>query len=589
MNIRLVSIFILLGINVFAFAGIKYYVNGNTGNNSNNGTSPSTAFQTINYAAGQANFGDTILVMEGIYTNPSYGVYEFFKNQSDCTIYINNKNPGANQYNYLVIKPYENDRVILRGDGLMIVHIKNSSYIKVEGFEVYGEVENIPLDSALQYQFLYLDEDDNIKYRLPPFTPIEVVEDTILPILPPGIKRPTYFNTSGMGAMNCHHIEFSSNYVHHMPGEGIRSFDSDFIIFKDNEVHDCSRRSSTGVHGMSVYTMISMGTEPDSFTIKMTQNRVHHNYNELYSWSSTKTFINPHIDEGKGITVQRCTASRDWDIGRILIENNIAYENGLSGIHANEGERVEIRNNSLYNNHYSGVGNNHGISLQSSYDIKIRNNIVTRNSTGYSISVSSNSTNIVINRNMVVGTLNSTANNIATNTSYTDPKYYNPAEYVFRLKSTSQAINFPNVNNAPPIDFYGNVRDNNPDLGAAEYITGCTTIVTSSNDSGTGTLRDKLNCAQEGDTITFAANISSCTLNNALYNTKNVFIKGPVANYVNINQNQTNPPLFPRFINKPSKTLKLQNIRFQNSGNTNESSQVINHGKMIIMGNVIVK
>lgn len=76
-----------------------------------------------------------------------------------------------------------------------------------------------------------------------------------------------------------------------------------------NTVYDCSRRSSTGAHGLSLYTFNNnrdpQNRDFDGQRILITQNKVYKNFYELISWLSKKTFINPVIDEGKGITIQR--------------------------------------------------------------------------------------------------------------------------------------------------------------------------------------------------------------------------------------------------------------------------------------------
>lgn len=67
----------------------------------------------------------------------------------------------------------------------------------------------------------------NIQERVPKELNGTQIGNLDLPVLN-GIIRPTYFNTSGISVNSSHHIDIVNNTVYKMPGEGIRSFTSDF-------------------------------------------------------------------------------------------------------------------------------------------------------------------------------------------------------------------------------------------------------------------------------------------------------------------------------------------------------------------------
>jgi hypothetical protein len=581
----LLPLFLLIGLSNL-LGQTNYYVKPTGVDSPTRGLSPSNPFKTINYGVARLGPGDTLNIMEGEYANATFGDYNFFKPQTDCAIYMNNKNGTATAN--IVVRKYKNDPVILKGDGLAVVHVKNSSYIKIQNLEVFGEVNNIPLDTALQYQFLYKDSLGQLLYRMPPLSPPSVVNQAVLPFLPLNIVRPTYFNTMGIIVVSSEHVDILDNYVHHMPGEGIRGVSSDFMKFNRNEVHDCSRRSAAGVHGMSLYTMIS-GGNVDTVTIQMNENRIHHNYNEVYSWSSTKDSITAHIDEGKGITVQRCTASRGWTNGKIQIQNNLCYRNGLAGIQNNEGERVEIYNNSLYKNHFSheqtGVGSQIGISAQGSRDIIIKNNIVvvdTLTTNGNAIQLLSSTANIQIDKNIVVGSLNNAAKSKATNTIFTDPQYLNPAQHIFRLKSTSPAIN-ASVAGAPTTDFYGKQRSGTADLGAIEYLTSCTPLVTIAANDGAGSLRQIMGCALEGDTIKFLAGVNP-NISAPLIIDKQLTIIGNSSSDLTTITQDLSLANKAQLIIQPSKVLNISNLHFVNMGSVYDVPSINVYGRLNAIG-----
>ena len=88
-----------------------------------------------------------------------------------------NGTPG----NYISFKPYDNT-TILKGDGANILRVTNSSYLRIEGFEIYGEVNNIPLSTALDLQFLW-DSLGTVVYRVPPGTSDSEIENMSFSIL----------------------------------------------------------------------------------------------------------------------------------------------------------------------------------------------------------------------------------------------------------------------------------------------------------------------------------------------------------------------------------------------------------------------
>lgn len=464
----ILCLIITLNIN----AQSNWYVS-TTGTNTSTGGSFSAPFKTVTYAATKASPGDTILVMGGTYTNTTYGTYDIWKVEQ--TVRINNFNPTGIP-NYLTIKPYNNQAVKFKGDGDIIFQIRNSSYITVQGFEIEGEVNNIPLDSALKYQFCYKDVNGNIQYRVPPNTPPSVVATMTFNVLS-NVTRTSLHNALGLLAQNSHHINMYNNHVHHLPGTGLRAFQCDYVNVKRNAIHDNSRRSSVGNHGLVFHSSKSIDNA-DTAKIFISDNKVHHNYNEVYSWSELKTFITPHIDEGKGISMQKNTWANGWHHGIIRIENNLAYFNGFSGVHVNEGVRFDIFNNTCYYNSFSGGGINIGISAQGGDTIRITNNISVTDPAvnGFAISTSGG-VGYTVSNNVIIGSVDTDITNIATNTyTSTNTLFTNPTTFNFSLLSGTIPINNGLSAFAPQKDFFGTQRDAMPDIGAVEY-TMLTTII----------------------------------------------------------------------------------------------------------------
>ena len=103
---------------IFSINSTTYYVS-ESGSNSNNGLTPATAFETLQYAADIVSAGDSVLVLQGNYVG-----FDIRKNGS--------------QNSPIVFKTIESDVVVdernsVTPDG---INIENASWIFIDGFEV---------------------------------------------------------------------------------------------------------------------------------------------------------------------------------------------------------------------------------------------------------------------------------------------------------------------------------------------------------------------------------------------------------------------------------------------------------------------
>ncbi|MCH2224591.1 MAG: T9SS type A sorting domain-containing protein [Crocinitomicaceae bacterium] len=507
---QLVLLVLSILFNTTGNTQVIYHVDQVNGDNSNNGITSSSAFQSIDSAIDVVNPSDTILIM-GMYTNSSYNSAYTYSSEHDPHLWhaenaIKINNLHGNSAAYITIKAYDNS-TILKGDGANIFRVSNSSYLRIEDFEIEGEVQNIPLTTANALQFVYIDVDNTVDSNNPTALEIKYRDqdcisnctvDTVVngeiysDISSMNIARPSYIDTRGLYLSNVHHIDIINNVIHDMPGGGLRVSNCEDINIRENEIYACSRKSYSGTHGLVVTKATSTRTT-DDYRISIIRNKVHHNYNEQYSWSPSKTIITPHIDEGKGISLQRnqTTNSINWDHGRILVENNICYYNGFSGIHSNDGNRIDFINNTSYFNSYtksitegitSNNGGNIGISAQGGSDIRIVNNISIIDKNLSKSAISSNLTaadGLIVKNNIIYGTdLNGVTDTISedsdisilqVNTQKIDPLFVAPLNFDFSLQQNSPAINTASVLEAPVTDYFGTNRDMNPDIGAIEY------------------------------------------------------------------------------------------------------------------------
>lgn len=471
-----------------SFGQTNWYVDQETGDDANSGESIDEAFASVEYAVAEhVSPGDTVLI-RGVYKNPSYNDgYEFAGDINDPqiwkfenTIKINELHGSADAY--ITFKSYDNTTII-KGDASNIFRVTNSSYLKIIGFEMEGEVNNISIETALALQFLYRNAGETESlYRVEPGTTTEEIEEMTFPLLD-NVSRPSYTDTRGLYMSAVHHIEIVDNHIHHTPGTGLRVAECDYIKIIGNELDNNSRRSYSGTHALVVTKATSFDTE-EGYKIFILENEVHHNYNEIFSWAPTKTIITPRIDEGKGISLQRNQVVSGWTHGRFLVANNVTYWNGFSGVHSNAGTRMDFINNTAYFNSYTNsityeddpAGNNIGVSTSSGDDIKIINNVIYIDATwgGFPIS-SASTTALTVSNNLVYGVgaelnLDADLDDIETDQTLANPQFIDTVNFNFALKESSPAIDIANASVAPVDDFYGQVRDDNPDLGAIEFV-----------------------------------------------------------------------------------------------------------------------
>jgi hypothetical protein len=459
-----------------------YYVgptDDTTASDSNGyGTSRSQPFATVNYATQQLDgVGGTIILLDGEYHNDNYNDGNIWKNNQH-TIRINNKH--GTETNPIVIKGDSPDGHVLHGDADNIFQLRTSTYIILEDLNIEGEVNNISLDDAWTHRFDYMIQGDSEVYQRedPNASESDIEGKTYPDISQLNILRPSYYTTNGLLVQSCRYVIVRNCRVGYAPGTGLRIQSSDFVTVENNIVHNSSRRSSVGNHGMVIHSVTNnvggVTINDNGYRIKIIGNTVHENYNEVYSWSSLKTFITPHIDEGKGITVQKTDSNFDNGSGRILIANNLVYGNGFSGVHTNFATKVDIYHNTAVENTASGKGVNVGISVSDSSDVNVINNVAYStndfNGNVYSTDIDNPvDENIIFASNVAVGNINQRLDeNDFIIASVATLKMESSAPYRLFTGSLGENVGDSTVLSTVPLDKDGMTRSNPPDLGAFE-------------------------------------------------------------------------------------------------------------------------
>ncbi|WP_375474586.1 right-handed parallel beta-helix repeat-containing protein [uncultured Nostoc sp.] len=310
-----------------------YYVSG-IGNDKNSGLSSSSAFRTIQKAANLTNPGDTVLIMNGVYRNAKPG-----GNVVSIT-----RSGTANAW--IKFKAYPRHRPKIQHNGWQGIFIhKAASYIEINGLEVIGNNANITLDYAISQK----------TNKQNPLT------------------NGNCINVDGRKDGRSHHINIVNNKVHGCGGAGISAIESDYVTIDNNEVFDNAWYSVYGCSGISILNSWNSDNKR-GYKMFVTNNKTYNN--RMYiPWIAVGK-----ITDGNGIIIDSTRNQDNSKLGAYkgytLVKNNLAFNNGGSGIHAFLSEHVDIVNNTAVLNNQSPELNGGQIFAHTSSDVKIIRNIL---------------------------------------------------------------------------------------------------------------------------------------------------------------------------------------------------------------------
>lgn len=425
-----------------AFA-VDYYVSALTGSDSNNGLTSTSAFRTIQKAADHTNPGDFVYIMNGTYseTKVLFSIH--------ATVLHISRSGNANAY--ITYKNYTGHKPKISGVNCRwnCVRIR-ANYIRFEGIELEGPNQNITYEEARAMYDYYVT------------TPSASRDWNLIGTM----------NTNGLslggdmvGNVPWHHIEVKNCVVHDFQGGGIGGSDFDYITIENNVVYNNSWYGMYATSGISVFHSRDFDTNTSSYK-NLVRGNICHNNKTLIPWAGRDILSDGNgiiIDDNKNTQVTGGTPYA----GKTLVENNVSYNNGGSGIHAYSSNNIDIINNTAYNNGivvaYPEIYGLDGAN------VNIYNNIMYARTGG---ACNSNAGGTTYDYNIY---FNGPASRQGANDLVTDPKFVKLAldeTADFKLRNTSPAIN-SGTNAAgkfSPVDINGVARPvgAKPDRGAYE-------------------------------------------------------------------------------------------------------------------------
>ncbi len=155
-------------------------------------------------------------------------------------------------------------------------------------------------------------------------------------------------NDYGWGILtrNNHHVRVVGNEISGMAVGGITSVEATNLDFVGNTVYENSFWGPEQGSGISLWRSRDAGTEAgaDGYHDRITRNVVYRNENKVPSEALGGTTIT----DGNGIIIDGTT---DFDYrGRILVANNVVFDNGGRGVLVLNSSKVDVVHNTTFHN-----------------------------------------------------------------------------------------------------------------------------------------------------------------------------------------------------------------------------------------------
>jgi hypothetical protein len=374
---RLIGVFLTLAAGISA--GTNYYISSSGGSDSNNGTSPSSAwksFSKLNTEWNNINPGDTILIKRGDYFAPSsignLAVIEFPINKSGV------------EGSPIVIGAYGSGELpVISGENLSgffhLIRISGGAFLTFQDLHLKGKIYVRAVDNdfgAYHLRFLRLKFDGGFIIFYNPFQPASTPEpNSAPPIHNIEIAHSEFLYPDGPDCINLG-ATTGHNWIHHNKFYGVNEEAIDISGGDSNRI-EYNLISGTGVNGMKIHSQFTkqknllirgnlvLGSDSYSLALQNVENaRVHNNTfigngNALFvGWLNSNP---PQISnlENTALDLYNNYIENNIFVGGVIVTRaaNVVYNymNGTQGFLSQDHVWEDnYFNNNIY--YYSGLG-----------------------------------------------------------------------------------------------------------------------------------------------------------------------------------------------------------------------------------------
>ncbi len=330
-----------------------YYVSA-SGSDKADGRTEATAFLTIKNAVAAAQEGDTVLVMDGVY--PLGGGVSFEKSGTPAKWITLKRAPGA--------KPR-----LEFASWSGFAFKKGAAFVEINGLEIVGNARNVTLEEATENGRA---EKPDGKFN---GSAISIEGKTLEEGRTVKDEKPHRDR-----ADRPHHIRVIGCNIHDACGAGIAIMLADYVTIEGNTVSDCAVRSRYAHSGITLYWAwnFDASTEHRNFV----RNNVAARNRTMVAWLPPweKDRSKARLSDGNGIIIDdfiqhQPGAPGEPNVGRTLVQNNLAHHSGGGGVHVFSSDRVDLVNNTTYANSQTPEIDTGDIDTSWSRDCRVLNNI----------------------------------------------------------------------------------------------------------------------------------------------------------------------------------------------------------------------
>jgi hypothetical protein len=309
-----------------------YYVSSVTGSDSSSGTSTAAPFATLQAAADATKAGDTVEVMNGTYSDPGggdWGVLTITTSGTSTAPITFEAMPGQTP-------------VIDSSGNWAGVAVVGASYIDIKGFTIVGDSQRVTAAYARS-------QEANLNNPVTAGDGIDVEQ------------------ASSSGRIPSH-VTIEDNIVRYEPGAGINAMNGDYIAVLNNTAFNNAYWSPYAESGISVGFLKAVDSTTGVHNT-IIGNTVYGNQEYIPNYTSGT------VTDGNGIILD--SISSTGDAAQTLVQNNLSYANGGSGIQVFRSNNVQITGNTAYLNVRTPGLKDGQIDSQQSKNVIITNNITT--------------------------------------------------------------------------------------------------------------------------------------------------------------------------------------------------------------------
>ena len=421
----------------YTVTGKTWYISPE-GDDNAGGTSPGDAVKTFDKVLTLIAPGDQVRIMPGTYESSTW---------SDI-IKLEKKHSGT-EGNYISFVAHDpKNRPVLHAGGKGVWNAVNcdASYIVFDGLEVCGDNAKINLQEAhdAAYQYYLTGKAD--------WGAVAV------------------YNTNGISIGSTstnnkpNHVIVRNCLVHDMPGAGISGIRTDYTTVEYNRIYNCAWFMMYGGSGISFLTPSAV----DSYTgYKMiVRGNIVSNCHTDVPWVRVGSAFD--YSDGNGIIID---VNEGYN-GRTLVENNVSFNNGGSGIHGYKASHVDIVGNTAYYNGWKYNGSYGEIWAHQGSDVRIYNNVSYGRPKGQNGMCNLGNGAVYTNNVYYQGQVKISG----TGDVVADPLFVNLSrdnfEADFHITEGSPAIGHGSMNMPylPERDIEGNLRTSRFDCGAYQFV-----------------------------------------------------------------------------------------------------------------------